>query len=94
MKRMFCMLWTVLLFVACTHKELCYDHAHSVDLTVVFDWGQAPDAKPESMSLYLFPKDGSKSLRYEFVGREGGTVVVPAGRYDALCLNSDTEKIF
>ena len=46
------------------------------------------------MSLYLFPKDGSKSLRYEFVGREGGTVVVPAGRYDALCLNSDTEKIF
>ena len=34
MKRMFCTLWTVLLFVACTHKELCYDHAHSVDLTV------------------------------------------------------------
>ena len=42
MKRMFCTLWTVLLFVECTHKELCYDHAHSFDLTVVFDWLQAP----------------------------------------------------
>ena len=46
------------------------------------------------MSLYLFPQDGGKALRYEFAGHKGGKIRVPAGHYDALCLNSDTEGIY
>lgn len=45
-----------LMLAACQHKELCYDHSHVVSLNVVFDWSEAPDATPASMSLYLFPK--------------------------------------
>lgn len=78
---------------SCEHKELCYDHAHTVDLKVVFDWRNAPDADPASMSLYLFPTAGGEALRYEFTDCRGGTVRVPVGSYEALCLNSDTENI-
>lgn len=78
---------------SCRHKELCYDHTHTVDVQVVFDWTNAPDAAPASMSLYLFPLTGGNALRYDFTDREGGTIRVPVGRYDALCLNSDTENV-
>lgn len=84
-------LTTSLLMVGCEHKELCHDHPHTTQLQVVFDWAKAPDASPKSMSLYLFPQDGGKALRYEFAGHKGGKIRVPAGHYDALCLNSDTE---
>lgn len=75
--------------VSCKHKELCYDHAHTVDVRVVFDWKNAPDASPASMALYLFPQAGGEALRYDFTDREGGTIRVPIGRYDAICQNSD-----
>ena len=79
------------LLTGCEHEDLCYDHSHVVSLQVIFDWRQAPEADPASMSLYLFPKSGGEVLRYEFIGRDGGQIVVPIGSYDAVCLNSDTE---
>lgn len=78
---------------SCEHKDLCYDHSDAVDVEVVFDWCNAPDASPESMSLYLFPAGGGEALRYEFTDCRGGTIRVPVGGYEALCLNSDTENI-
>lgn len=78
---------------SCEHKELCYDHSDAVDVEVVFDWCNAPDASPESMSLYLFPAGGGEALRYEFTDCRGGTIRVPVGGYEALCLNSDTENV-
>lgn len=85
----------VVLFTAtaCEHKELCLDHAHTADVQVVFDWCNAPDVAPESMSLYLFPTGGGEALRYEFTDCRGGTIRVPVGSYEALCLNSDTENV-
>lgn len=78
---------------SCEHKEFCEDHSHATGIRVVFDWRNAPGASPASMSLYLFPASGGEALRYDFSGREGGTLRVPAGRYGALCLNSDTESV-
>lgn len=83
----------VLVFSSCEHKELCDDHSHTAGLHVVFDWQHAPDAKPETMRLYLFPLDGGKALPYEFTDYRGGYINVPAGRYRALCVNSDTESV-
>ena len=79
------------LLTACEHKDLCYDHSHTTQLEVVFDWTEAPDADPATMSLYLYPEDGSDPMRYEFTDRTGGTITVPMGVYDALCVNSDKE---
>lgn len=79
------------LLTACEHKDLCYDHSHTTQLEVVFDWTEAPDANPATMSLYLYPEDGSEPMRYEFTNRTGGTITVPIGMYDAICVNSDKE---
>lgn len=95
MRRLVCMLIIALLgiFASCTHKELCYDHSHVVNLSVKFDWSDAPDAYPESMSLYIFSEDGTKPQRYELLGREGGVIRLTRGVYHAVCLNSDTRNI-
>lgn len=96
MKKIVFYLFAALAAVAaasCEHKELCYDHTHTVEVRVVFDWKNAPEAAPETMSLYLFPKTGGEPLRYEFTDRRGGTITVPFGAYDALGLNSDTETL-
>ncbi len=90
--RMIILLMAVAL-AACENKELCYDHTHTVMLNVQFDWSADPEAAPESMSLYLFPKDGGETLRYDFAGCTGGTIKVTRGEYDAICLNSDTRNI-
>ena len=82
------------LFVAsCTHKELCYDHTHTRNIIVQFDWSKAPEAAPRSMSLYLFPENGDKPLRYEFTNKDGGKIRVVAGYYKAICMNSDVRDI-
>ena len=78
---------------SCEHKDLCYDHSHTVDVKVAFDWKNAPGAAPASMSFYLFPAGGGEALRYDFTDCTGGTIRVPVGNYEALCLNSDTENI-
>lgn len=83
----------VLIFSSCEHKDLCYDHSHLVNVKVVFDWRNAPDAVPKSMSLYMYPSDGGEVMRFDFTGRDGGTIRVPLGCYHVLCLNSDTETV-
>jgi hypothetical protein len=75
---------------SCEHKELCYNHPHNGRVNVVFDWRNAPDANPESMALYLYPKDGGSVQRYDFTDLRGGQIEVLAGEYVAICVNSDT----
>ena len=82
-----------LALASCEHKDLCYDHPHSVSLNVAFDWQLAPEASPASMDVYFFPAGGGTPQRFAFDGRDGGEVVLTAGTYDVLCLNSDTETL-
>ena len=80
-------LMLTIVFASCEHKELCYDHSHMVELDVRFDWSSAPDANPITMSLYLIPKGGGETTRYEFTKRSGGKIIVPAGSFHAVCVN-------
>ena len=82
-----------LLQTACEHKELCYNHPHSGALHIVFDWREAPDANPESMYVWFFPKQGGEPVQYHLSGKAGGAVSLGEGCYDVLCLNGDTEMI-
>ncbi len=96
MKRIFNYTFAVfltVLFASCTHKELCFDHSHIVDLKVVIDWSHAPEASPATMSLYMYPVDGGEGFRFEFPDRKGGTIRIPIGEYRGFCINSDTEVI-
>lgn len=83
----------VSILASCEHKELCYDHSHTVDVRVVLDWKNAAGANPSNMRLYLFPQDGGEVLSYGFTGCRGGNITVPTGCYKVLCLNSDTRSI-
>lgn len=80
---------TALFTAGCHHKDLVYGSAETKVIDVVFDWSDDPDADPQSMALYLYPIDGGSPLRYEFSGKTGGSIRVPFGTYDALCINSD-----
>lgn len=83
----------VLLLCGCEHKELCYDHPHTSEVRVLFDWREAPEAHPASMSLYLFATSAPTSYRYDFTGREGGLLRAPRGEYLAAALNGDSECV-
>lgn len=52
----------LLAMTACEHKELCYEHPHTTDVDVLFDWNYAPDAERnnevEGMRLWFYPIDG------------------------------------
>lgn len=95
MRIVICAIATVVMLIlaSCEHKELCYTDPDAVYIHVTFDWRYAPDARPESVSLYLYPAGGGEVLRYEFTDRAGGIIRVPAGDYDAVCLNSDTKNL-
>lgn len=79
------------LLSSCEHKDLCYDHPHRENVEVTFDWSEAPDANPATMSLYLYPENGGEPIRYEFTDKKGGTISADAGVYRAICVNSDKE---
>lgn len=79
---------------SCRHKDLCYDHSHIREIDVVFDWtGVEEDMVPNTMSLYLFPRDEGKIQRFEFSDSRGGRIRLEGGYYDAVCVNSDVRNV-
>lgn len=78
-------------FSSCNHKELCYHHEHLITIRVQFDWRYSPDAEPRGMSVFFYPEDAGKAIRYDFNNKEGGQVSLPTGRYRILAYNNDCE---
>lgn len=81
---------------SCEHQqEFCFDHDSHLrrPVDVIFDWNDCPEANPSTMSLYLFPSDGSHYTRHEFVGRNVGQIFIAPGVYTAIALNSDNESV-
>lgn len=74
---------------SCNHKDLCFDHTHTQNVKVVFDWRNAPDAAPQSMELHLYDASTNESARFSFSGRDGGPIHIQGGKYNGLCLNND-----
>lgn len=83
----------ITLITSCTHKDLCFDHSHVVEVDVNFIWSKARNADPASMSVYLFHAKGGQPLRFEFTDINGGRIRLQVGHYKAICLNSDTRNI-
>lgn len=77
------------IMTACDHKDLCFDHTHTLSINVVFDWRNAPDADPASMELHMFDAETNVATRFSFSGRDGGPIHILGGRYHGLCMNND-----
>lgn len=41
----------------------------------------------------MYPIAGGEPIRYDLVGRDGGIIRVPFGKYTALCVSGDTETL-
>ena len=83
-------------FCACQYQQSLYPEyvgEKRCPVEVSFDWSDCPEAAPQSMSLYLFPADGSHYTRHEFAGRDGGQIFISPGYYAAVAVNSDNEQI-
>ncbi len=78
---------------SCEHKDLCYDHGHSVEINVKFKWDAAPDADPNTMVVNFFSLDGKHVARREFSSRDGGVVKVDEGEYKILFHNGEMETV-
>lgn len=79
-------------FVSCEHKDLCYLHPHGLEIEVVFDWVNAPEADPNGMSLYFYPEDGGDPRRFD-IGKDGGKVYLQVGKYHVVIYNNDSEYV-
>ncbi len=78
-----------LTLTACHHKDLEYEAHTRGDVQVVFDWRNAPDARPNSMLAYFYPAAGGDALLYTFADRTGGPVSIPFGLYAGIGINGD-----
>ena len=74
MRRISYLLAILLLLPCCVHKELCWDHPHTMSVKVEFDWRDAPGADPDGMCVYFYPVGGGSGYRFDFKGTEGGEV--------------------
>lgn len=77
----------------CEHKDLCYDHGHSVEINVKFKWDAAPDADPNTMVVNFFSLDGKYVTSREFTSRDGGTVKLEEGEYMILFHNGEMDNV-
>lgn len=78
---------------SCEHKDLCYDHGHSVEINVKFKWDAAPDADPNTMVVNFFSLDGKYVTSREFTSRDGGTVKLEEGEYMILFHNGEMDNV-
>lgn len=85
----------VLALTGCRYKPLCYDHNHLVDVRVVYDWKDAPEAELEGMTVLFYDLSGKadEPIRYDLPGKEGGVVRLPHGDWQAVSYNYDSESI-
>jgi hypothetical protein len=83
------------LFIACEYKDLCYQHPHTVNVRVQFDWAKAPYANPEGMAVLFYDLNNPSAApqRFDLPGRDGGIVKLETGTYRALAYNYDASGV-
>ncbi|MEG1007770.1 MAG: DUF5119 domain-containing protein [Bacteroides sp.] len=84
----------VVLFSACEHKELCYEHSSGREIQVSFSWEHLGGKKPTDMRLFFYPLNTSnrRPVIFDLPGT-GGIITLPRGEYEVVCFNIDTENI-
>lgn len=74
---------------SCLHKDLDFEVNDRSEVYVAFDWRNAPQADPASMSAYFYPASGGEALLYTFADAAGGQISIPYGYYSGIAINGD-----
>lgn len=91
-------LLALLLFISsCEHKELWRENYDTYRVNVAYDWsGITSHDMPSAMRVLFYPLDDDERTEpyiFDFVGHDGGTVSLPAGHYNVVSFNHDTDNI-
>lgn len=74
----------------CRQKDLVFPDDGLNRIEVRFLWDNAPDARPEGMTLLFYPlEENGEFWRFEISGRSGGAVALPEGSYRMIAINND-----
>lgn len=87
---------TLALMQGCTHKNLndSPDFIGRPLVSVTYDWNTTESFLPEGMAnLFYQTSSASGSYWRSDFRPEGGTVRMPAGEYNAITFNNDTENV-
>ena len=75
-------------------RDLYYDENSWNTVQVLFDWQEAPEAKPQGMTVLFYDEAQVREPeRYDYSGTKGGTANLMFGAYRAIAYNYDTETI-
>lgn len=82
----------VMSLVSCEHKELLVPNTELSQVQVGFDYSDV-EQTPKAMRVLFFPMESNRPS-YKFdLASEGGYVRLPAGNYQVIAYNIDTENI-
>lgn len=86
-----------LVLSSCAHKDLYRRDSRSYQVMVSYDWSEVYGHElPSAMRIMFYPTSDpvrTEAYTYDFSGNEGGTVSLPAGDYDVVSYNHDTDNI-
>ncbi len=77
------------LYSACERRPLTYDYYPYADLIIKVDWSESfsLDNKPTGVSVWFYPKDGSKVIKTYSADVDNHKVALRAGEYDFVVFN-------
>lgn len=83
---------------SCERRPLLYDEvSDTYPVQLVFDWSDITDHElPTAMRVLFYPLDDKSRTEpyiFDIAGNKGGTVQLPAGRYEVVSYNHNTDNI-
>lgn len=86
--------YLLLALCGCSHKDIMTPGSEMRQVTLSFEWDNAPEASPEGMTVYFFPEcESGRIWRFDIAGSAGGPVEIPTGRYSLVAFNNDLPGI-
>lgn len=84
---------SLMLLTSCHTDNLYYPDLSAKGVqTVRYDWSADPQASATGMRVWFYPRDwDGQPIPADFGSRDGGEVSLPAGSYDIVSYNNDTE---
>ena len=83
---------TSLLMTSCSYKELCYDHNHTGEVSIRYNWTNTPETALAGTTALFYSGEG-EPVRYDFTGMQGGPARLSPGSWQVVSYNNDTEAI-
>ena len=81
-----CIITTVILFISCDHKELCYKYPRTAEVWIDVDWSKFSQYEiPTGMTLILYPQSLNGNAVTHLTNTTSHAILsLPVSRYQLL----------